>query len=137
MGLRRLIAGAVNGLIETSGPLAVCGRLSVPGSATLTLPAGAVKIWYFEAKKSPSRGDELNFRRPADMQATVTPLHGGPALSVEGPGWHGKGSSRYTGPGESRDLYGTVHVDVAGDFQVVVSATVVADAVGPLVLLST
>ena len=91
MGLRRLLADAVTGLVATSGPLDVRGRLPVPGSGTLTLPAGAVKIWYFEAKKSRSRGDELDFRRPPDLQVTVTPSLGGPALPLEGPGWHGKG----------------------------------------------
>ena len=137
MGLRRLISDAVSGLAETSRPRAVYGRIPVPGSATLTLPEGAAKIWYFEAKHSVSRGDELQFRRPADLQVTVTPVHGGPALLIDGPGWHGKGSSRYTGPGESRDLHGTVHIEVPGDFQVAVAGTLAADAVGPLVLITT
>src|SRR5215212_10963741 len=81
-------------------------EVSVPGEATVTLPAGKVKLTYQEAQKSSSGEHEIYFEVPDALKVEVRGGSGGDALPIKGVGLAGTGSSKSTGPGFSRSVIG-------------------------------
>src|SRR5262245_31586603 len=67
------------------------GSFSVPGEATVTLPACNVKISYQEAYKAGGGEGTIDFGVPSALQVTVTSSAGEP-LEIKGPGFKGMGS---------------------------------------------
>jgi hypothetical protein len=111
------------------------GSSQIPGSTQVTLPAGKVKLNYVEARKAASDGDTIYFSRPDSLQVAVTPVGGGPALEMKGPGFRGMGSSQSVRKGFSSDLIGTVEVTQPGAYNVEVTGVTEPDAVEPQVLI--
>ena len=94
------------------------GEVPVPGEATLTLPAGNVKLSY-QAAQHTSRGEEheIAFYAPDDLVVTVIAPDGN-ELPIEGPGFKGTGSSKSTGIDFSRLEVGSVLLPEAGTYTV-------------------
>jgi hypothetical protein len=116
------------------------GLISVPGSAELDLPAGKVRLTYKEAKRSRNDAtdgiNDIQFSAPADLEVSVAPVGGGPALEITGPGPFGMGNRTSTTFGQSLDEIGTAEVPQAGRYLVTAAtATTIADAVLPQVLI--
>ena len=109
------------------------GRFMIPGEATVTVPAGKLKIAYQEEYKAPSHDDEIDFGVPSALQVTVTNAATGEEMPIMGPGFRGMGESLNTGSGWSRALVGTVQVAEPGSYTV--SASPAIDGVEPKILI--
>jgi hypothetical protein len=109
------------------------GFVQVPGNASVTLPAGKVRLRYQEAYKAKSDGDDIDFGVPAALEVTVvSPI--GAEVEIKGPGIAGAGSSTDTGSNWSRALIGTVTVEHAGLYEVSAQGDL-PNAVDPRVLI--
>ncbi len=107
--------------------------IRVPGEATVTVPAGKLKLTYQESYNAPSTGDgDVDFGTPSALDVTVTSATG-EAIELQGPGLRGMGSSLSTGGGHSRALIGTVEVP-AGVYTVTAGPEL-PDAVEPQILI--
>jgi hypothetical protein len=112
------------------------GAVQVPGSQQFELPAGKVFLTYQESKKSKvsSKDDfamvDVAFSAPADLQVTVTPAAGGPALSIQGPGM----THTSTRKDQSRDEVGSVEIESPGTYTVTAGPDL-PNAVDPQILL--
>ena len=93
------------------------GSLPVPGEATLTLPAGTVKLSYQESYKASSTGDTIDFGVPSRLEVSVVSPAGEP-LEIKGPGFRGMGSVLDTGKNWSRARVGTIDVGQPGAYTV-------------------
>jgi hypothetical protein len=93
------------------------GAFAVPGTTTVTLPAGKLKVSYQEEYKASSSGDSIDFVPPAALQVQVTGPDGNP-LEIKGPGFRAMGQSQDTGRGWSRALVGTIQITEPGDYTV-------------------
>ena len=90
------------------------GAISLPGEATITLPAGKFSLTYQESKRSSGGGEgDIDFGAPAAFSVSVTSPSGQP-VEIKGPGFRGMGSSKSTGRGFSRTKIGTVEVTEPG-----------------------
>ena len=113
------------------------GAMSVPGQATLTLPAGKVKVTYQEAVHTSGGGEgEISFYPPSDLDVVVAPVAGGQELRPD----PGVGGSAETVAGflpggpRSRRRVGFLEVPAAGQYVVRATGSA-ADRQQPLVLL--
>ena len=93
------------------------GSFSVPGEATVTLPAGKVKISYQEAYRASGGEGTIDFDVPSRLEVTVTSAAGEP-LEIKGPGFKGMGSVTDTGKNWSRARVGTIEVTQPGAYTV-------------------
>jgi hypothetical protein len=107
--------------------------IPVPGETTITLPAGKMKLSYQESYKAGGTGDTIDFGVPAALQVTVASPMGEP-VEIQGPGFHGMGSSLNTGSGWSRALIGTVQVGQPGAYTVTAQGEL-PDAIEPQILI--
>jgi hypothetical protein len=110
---------------KTAGDFA---KIAVPGEATVTLPAGKVKLTYQESQKSSSAEHEIYFEVPDVLKVEVTGGSSGEALPIKGVGLAGTGESKSTGPGFSRSVIGTVQVTEPGVYTVTAGPTLDAGA---------
>ena len=94
------------------------GMFMVPGEATVTVPAGKLKISYQEEYKASSDGDDIDFGVPDALQVTVVNAAAGDPLPVKGPGLRGMGSNLDTGSGWSRARVGTVEITEPGSYTI-------------------
>jgi hypothetical protein len=94
------------------------GTFMVPGDATVTLPAGKLKISYQEEYKAGSSGDTIDFGVPSQLEVKVTNAATGEEMPVKGPGFRGMGASLNTGSGWSRALVGTVQITEPGSYTI-------------------
>ena len=109
------------------------GSFAVPGEATITVPAGKLKISYQESYKASSTGDSIDFGVQDALQVQVTSV-AGDTLEVKGPGFRGTGESLNTGSDWSRALVGTVEVADPGTYTVT-AGPAIDDSVEPQILL--
>lgn len=94
------------------------GEVPVPGEASVTLPAGKVKLSYQEGQHTSAVEDErIQFFAPEDLVVSVVAPDGS-ELPIDGPGIAGTGSSKSTGIGFSRLEIGSVKVPEAGTYTV-------------------
>jgi hypothetical protein len=100
------------------------GMFMVPGQATVTVPAGKLKISYQEEYKAGGTEDSINFAVPAKLQVTVTNDATGEQMEIKGPGFRGMGENLDTGSGWSRARVGTVEVTQPGSYTVSASPTI-------------
>ena len=111
------------------------GMFMVPGEASVTVPAGKLKISYQEEYHAGSTtGDDIDFDAPPGLQVEVTSDAGGEPLTIKGPGFHGMGSSKNVGRGWSRTLIGTVEITEPGSYTVK-AGPAVENGVEPKILL--
>jgi hypothetical protein len=94
------------------------GRFMVPGEATVTVPAGKLKISYQEEYKAGGTEDSIDFGVPNALQVTITNDASGEPMEIKGPGFRGMGESLDTGSGWSRALVGTVQITEPGSYTV-------------------
>jgi hypothetical protein len=94
------------------------GRFMVPGEATVTVPAGKLKISYQEEYKAGGGEDTIDFGVPAQLQVKVTNDATGQELPITGPGIKGMGANLDTGSGWSRARVGTVEISEPGSYTV-------------------
>jgi hypothetical protein len=94
------------------------GRFMVPGEATVTVPAGKLKISYQEEYKAGGTEDSIDFGVPNALQVTITNDASGEPMEIKGPGFRGMGESLNTGSGWSRALVGTVQITEPGSYTV-------------------
>ena len=93
------------------------GALAVPGKASVTVPAGRLKLTYQESYRASRRNDSIDFGFPSGLRVSVTsPV--GEELEIRGPGFRGMGASLSTGSGWSRALVGTVEIPAQGIYTV-------------------
>jgi hypothetical protein len=110
------------------------GSLPVPGQATVTLPAGKLKISYQEEYKAPSSGESIDFGTPDALHVQVTNAAGGDPLPIKGPGFRGMGANLDTGSGWSRALVGTVEITEPGSYTVTATPAI-EGGIEPKILL--
>jgi hypothetical protein len=112
------------------------GAVPVPGSQKFELPAGRVCLTYQESKKSKvsSKDDfamvDVAFSAPPGLEISVSPVGGGPALSIESPGL----THTSTKKGQSRGEIGSVEIVSPGTYTVTAGPEL-PDAVEPQILL--
>ncbi len=109
-------------LLVAHGPMALfsktVGEVSIPGDATIVLPAGKLKINYDEARKGrqadEGSGKSLWLGVPEGLSVTITPASGGAALTIEPP----KGSTDYSTLKRIGSRFAKVEVPVASEYVV-------------------
>lgn len=95
------------------------GESPVPGSATVSLPAGTVTINYEEARMGRGVGDDTSKRWPGipgDLEVTIRPAMGREFLLIDRP----RGNHEYSTLKQVGTRYGRVEIPVAGDYAVTV-----------------
>jgi len=92
-------------------------KIPVPGQTTVALHVGKLRLSYQESYKARGTEDSIDFGVPADLQVTVE-SPAGETLEIQGPGFHGMGSSINTGSGWSRALIGTIQIAQPGAYTV-------------------
>lgn len=86
------------------------GSFAVPGEASVTIPAGKLKLSYQESYRASRSGDSIDFSAPSGLSVAVTSPTG-EQLEVRKPRFY----SVSTGSGWSRALLGTVEVTAPGE----------------------
>jgi hypothetical protein len=115
---------------------AAYGSIPVPGEATLTLPAGRVKLTYQESVHVGGGGESgpIEFDPPADFELTIAPAAGGGALELRQRGSNKQTvASWFPGGPRSRAAVGSVEVE-AGAY-VVRAQSSAEGLVDPVVLI--
>ena len=113
------------------------GEIPVPGEATMTLPAGKVKLSYQEGQHTSQVEDErIQFFAPDDLVVTVVGPDGS-ELTVDGPGIAGTGSSKSTGIGFSRLEIGSVKLPEEGTYTIKAEASSADGLSEPKLLIGT
>jgi hypothetical protein len=92
------------------------GDSPVPGTGTVSLPAGKVIIRYEEDRKGRSAEDSWP-GIPDGFELTIQPATGGAAIPVK----RGMGSSDYSTVKAIGSKYGSVEIPAAGDYTVTVA----------------
>jgi hypothetical protein len=97
------------------------GEVPVPGEATITLPAGNLKINYEEARKGREADDGSGKSAwlgvPEGLSATITPASGGEALTIESP----KGYTDYSTLRRIGSRFAKVAVPADGEYVVTIA----------------
>jgi hypothetical protein len=119
---------AILDLKESIRQAGTYGAVPVPGSAELTLPAGEITIWYFEAECD----WHDSFKRPKDLRVTVAPVGGGADLPVAVISRH---RNTWSQGDRSLAMLGRFRVGVPGEYRVTAIATLKPNAVQPQVHL--
>lgn len=100
-----LFAGAVDGLGES----AKYGRVTLPGSGIVKLPAGEVSVFYEEHSHA------KDLETPKGFTYSVVPAAGGPPVPERGFGFF---NEQVTSGGTARTRYGRIDVPAAGAYLV-------------------
>jgi hypothetical protein len=103
-----LFVGAIGGLGES----AKYGRVALPGSGTVELPAGEVSVFYEEHV---SLGDNEDLNAPPGFRYMIAPAGGGPPLSEDEGGFL---DEEVSSSGTTRVRYGKVDVPAEGSYVV-------------------
>jgi hypothetical protein len=110
---------------------------AVPGEATVTVPAGKLKLTYQESYTATGGGDgPIDFGVPAALQVQVTDASAGDELEIKGVGFKGMGSSVDVSPGKSRAKIGTVEITEAGSYRVT-AGPAIEGGIEPQILVGT
>jgi hypothetical protein len=115
---------------------AAYGSIAVPGEATLTLPAGKVKLTYQESVHvgGGGEGSPIDFYPPDDFELAITPAGGGAPLQLRQRGTSAQTiAAWFPGGPRSSTVLGSVEVE-AGDY-VVRARSSAQDLVEPVVLV--
>jgi hypothetical protein len=119
---------AIRELKESIRQAGTYGAVPIPGSAELTLPAGEIKVWYFEG-----RCDwHDSMMRPKDLKVTVTPVGGGADLRLAEIDRH---RNRWSQGERFLAMLGRFQVSAPGVYTIRTTATLASDAVQPHVHL--
>ena len=113
------------------------GSMTVPGEATLSLPAGRIRLTYREAvyTSGGGEGEPIPFYPPADLEVRVAGADGGALVLERGTRTSTQSIAGFMpgGPSSSTRL-GFVNVPAAGQYRISVSAST-EGRVEPLVLV--
>lgn len=107
------------------------GKVPIPGSAQIALPKGKVKLWYQESRRLGS-GDGSPFGGLADLEVDIRG-EDGTTLEVKRP--RALHVNQMVSKKLSIDLFGTVTVPAAGEYNVTATGTPGDDAVEPVLAL--